>query len=83
MLLSLTKLSWQNQRILSTISPSLYTTPVSFFLIDNFIILEAGYALRKHIIDKAKAHAIWSKDLKEVNVGEVLAVTAKKSRATE
>jgi hypothetical protein len=44
---------------------------------------EAGYALRKHIIDKAKAHPIWSKDLKEVSVGEVLAVTAKKSRATE
>lgn len=44
---------------------------------------EAGYALRKHIIDKAKAHPIWGKDLKEINAAEVLAVTAKKSRACE
>ena len=85
MRLSRTKLSWRSLRTPSSKSHLLCTTLVSLYTRSLILpcFIEAGYALRKHIIDKAKAHPIWSKDLKEVNVGEVLAVTAKKSRATE
>lgn len=44
---------------------------------------EAGYTLRKHIIEKAKAREAWSKDLKEVSTNEVLSVSAKKSKLAE
>lgn len=44
---------------------------------------EAGYALRKHIIEKAKVREAWAKDLKEVSTNEVLAVSAKKSKLAE
>lgn len=42
---------------------------------------EAGFALRKHIIERARNH--WAKDLKEINVNEVLSHTAKKARTME
>lgn len=42
---------------------------------------EAAFALRKHIIERARV--MWQKDLKEINVNEVLSHTAKKARTAE
>jgi len=42
---------------------------------------EAAFALRKHIIERARVH--WAKDLKEISVNEVLSHTAKKAKVAE
>lgn len=42
---------------------------------------EAAFALRKHIIERARV--TWAKDLKEISVNEVLSHTAKKARTAE
>lgn len=42
---------------------------------------EAAFALRKHIIERARV--MWAKDLKEINVNEVLNHTAKKAKTAE
>ena len=42
---------------------------------------EAAFALRKHIIERARV--AWAKELKEISVNEVLSHTAKKARTAE